>query len=159
VQLGVTPLMLAADTGHVDILAILLKVKTINCKIVDSDGYTALILAAQKHNPGAVRLLCEHDPSSDHLEMANKFGKTSLFLAAEEGDLESLSILVTYGAKPNVFSIRKLSPLMMTTTLNRVSTFAFLMDQFGEQFWNDHVEQKETDAQIDVLGKVECACH
>jgi ankyrin repeat protein len=135
-QAGLTPLMLAAELGLEEILAILLQVPTINCRLVDNDKYTALILAAQNQHPGAVKQLCKHDPSADHLEIKNKFGKTSLFLAAEVGDLESLRILVSNGANPNTFSNRSVSPLMIAATLDKKSTFTFLVSPINNPVAN-----------------------
>lgn len=119
--------MLAAELGFNDILTTLLTVRGINCQIQDADGFTALLLAAVNKNPTAVTRLCLHDPSTKHIDIQNKFGKSALFMAAETGDLESLATLVSFGANPNAFSKRGLSPLMMATILKKHNTFKFLV--------------------------------
>jgi ankyrin repeat protein len=119
--------MLAAELSLPDILVMLLSIPGLDCRLTDKDEYSALILAAQNHNSFAVKKLCEHDSSPDHIEIKNKFGKSALFLAAETGDLDSLKVLVGMGANPDSFSKRGMHPLMLAMALKRENTFDFLV--------------------------------
>jgi ankyrin repeat protein len=144
-----TPLMLAAERGLNEIIAVLLATPTIKCRLVDNDNYSALILAAQNKHCESVKLLCNHDSTSEHLEIKNVFGKTSLFLAAEVGDLESLEALTSFRANSNTFSKRHATPLMIATTLNRELTFSFLMSRI-EQIDNERMNALEIEVLVTV---------
>ncbi len=63
---GVTPLWVACDAGHVDIVQLLLDGKASMHAL--SFGMTALHVAAQKKNPDAVRLLLERKASANFAE-------------------------------------------------------------------------------------------
>ena len=64
----------------------------------DKDGETALMVAAEKGQTDAVRLLLQHGAQID---LADKEGKTALMYAAEEGRTEVTKTLLDAGADPH----------------------------------------------------------
>ena len=121
-----TALMIAAELGLHEILILLLE-RHADCRLVDKDGYSALVLAAWNGNSYAVECLCKYDRSHDHLEIKNKYGKTAFFLSAEKDDVKSLDILWKYGADTNSLSKRGLSPLMLVCVLGKTGVFTYLV--------------------------------
>lgn len=63
------------------------------------DGYTALMLAANEHQPSLVRTLLERGA---RIDAVNRRGGTALMYAAAVGDRETVELLFARGASVNV---------------------------------------------------------
>ncbi|WP_167040747.1 ankyrin repeat domain-containing protein [Burkholderia sp. Ax-1724] len=87
---GRTPLILAAQTGSVECVRLLLPTSEPNA--MDSDGRTALMWAAKEANAGAVECLKALLPASD-AGKKDRRGKTALHLAASGGWPEAVELL------------------------------------------------------------------
>lgn len=100
---GITPLLMVAEVGWVDIMDKLLKrgalvdsaprgIKAEEAKIA---GSTPLIGATKYNNPEAVKLLLEYQANPNH---QNQSGISALMLASEQGFFECVKYLVEGGA-------------------------------------------------------------
>jgi len=65
----------------------------------DSEGFTALMCAAQKYNPQLLQLLIVHRAN---LNIQSKTGRTALIEAVDAGELENVKILLQAGADVNL---------------------------------------------------------
>jgi ankyrin repeat protein len=76
-ELNQTPLMLAADRGHDDVLMLLLKAPGINVNATDAHGYNALMLAVSAGNIPAIQALMD----KTNLNHVNTAGDTVFYLS------------------------------------------------------------------------------
>jgi uncharacterized protein len=95
---GFTPLMAAAQNGHIQVVQILLDHKaTINAQASKSDNIFALISAAGNGHEKIVQLLLDKDANPN---MVNAEGITPLMIAAQNGYLGTMQALLEHGANP-----------------------------------------------------------
>jgi serine/threonine-protein phosphatase 6 regulatory ankyrin repeat subunit B len=115
-DLGYTPLMAAIDSGHEDVVDLLLE----NGASVDPDvhprmdvaglgGSTPLYSATRRENLVLVRKLLSHGADVDR---PNANGWTSLKSAAQQGSFAIVETLLEAGADPNVADDTHYTPLM-----------------------------------------------
>jgi ankyrin repeat protein len=96
---GYTPLMFAAEKGHLDVVTLLLE-KGAAVEAKDNIyGYTSLFIAAEEGHLEVVTLLLEKGAA---VEAKSDAGFTPLMKAAEWGRLEVVKLLLEKGANPNV---------------------------------------------------------
>ncbi|CAK9112610.1 unnamed protein product [Durusdinium trenchii] len=104
---GQTPLLLAAKHGHVRIATFLLNMKGDPLASADPEGWTPLHEAARLNRAGTCEVLLEHDrnvASPVQLDARCRRAQpyfcrsTPAIIAADEGSLESLKVLVQFGA-------------------------------------------------------------
>ncbi len=98
-SLGWTALLVAAAKGRTEAVAELLAAGA-NCNARDVYGWTPLMRAVDGHYGDTVRLLLE----KGHVNLDNQeeSGNTALHLAAADGDVETIRLLLEYGASPEV---------------------------------------------------------
>ena len=89
-----TPLHFAREFSNSDMILLLLK-RGANINARDYGGSTPLINA----NAGATEVLVDHGAN---IEAVNDSNQTALMLAARNGDVETVRILLEYGAKVGV---------------------------------------------------------
>lgn len=96
-RLGWTPLLVAAATGHTEAVRVLLDAGAdVDCR--DAYGWTPLMRAVSGSDADTVRvLLTEGKPD---LEAAEENGATALHIAAGEGQVELVRLLLAAGADP-----------------------------------------------------------
>ncbi|OQV12786.1 Ankyrin-1 [Hypsibius exemplaris] len=108
VQNGSSPLLVAAENGHADIVKVLLENRA-QVDVFDQEGRTALHLAVQNSHLMVARYLLEHNAFVDAKTNA---GITAAHLAAEVGSVEFLDLLIRdHHASILVTSLTKQSPL------------------------------------------------
>jgi ankyrin repeat protein len=96
--LGSTPLILASENGHIEIVKLLLDADAkVSAKRYDNSN--ALILASQNGYTEIVKLLLD---SGAKLDSRTKIGATALILASQNGHTETVKLLLDAGAKVDV---------------------------------------------------------
>lgn len=101
---GKTLMHLAASSGHLNILELLLKkvpVKSEVCNLVDDKGFTPLINATVSESSSAMNELIKVGAK---VNSVTKDGASSLHFAAADGSLERMGILLKNGADLKLMS-------------------------------------------------------
>ena len=90
-----TCLTLAAYFGHTETVRYLVSFPELDVNHKDTDGHTALRLAADQNHPDVLKVLI--DAGAD-IETKNKEGCSPLFMASKDGALGTVKMLVKAGA-------------------------------------------------------------
>jgi ankyrin repeat protein len=107
-----TALLLAADRGLPDMVALLLKAGA-NPRAVDGFGRGALIFGAGSGNAQVVQLLLAAELKGDEKD---KYGDTALMAAAASGNPECVRLLLDRGAEVNARNKRRQTALLSGVT-------------------------------------------
>ncbi|MGA8088531.1 MAG: ankyrin repeat domain-containing protein, partial [Terracidiphilus sp.] len=107
-----TALLLAADRGLPDMVALLLKAGA-NPRAADEFGRRALIFGAGSGNADVVRLLLAAGLKGDEKD---KYGDTALMAAAASGNPECVRLLLDRGAEANARNKRRQTALLSGAT-------------------------------------------
>jgi ankyrin repeat protein len=104
---GMSPLLVAAENGCLEIVEVLLQNKRVDRGSRDCDGRNVLSLAAARGHVDVVTLLLQHEEiksTKDVPDRQDENGQTPLLWAARkggEGRAEVVDILLKHGADPN----------------------------------------------------------
>ncbi|KAJ6248331.1 ankyrin repeat [Anaeramoeba flamelloides] len=152
-SVGKTSLHYATESENIELVKILIR-SGANTELRDFDGLTAYEIARLKGN----KVLCDqflslkgdsliHKAAKEKnqkevlrilkqnpLEAQNidKFGKTSLHISAEMGDISTIKILLNYGANINALSFTKNPPLYTAIKEDNFDTVKFLVKKGAE---------------------------
>lgn len=107
---GDTPLLVAADGGHLESLRLLLK-HGANVRAQNFYGHTALATASCKGYTALVEEILTHKEGRLTIEVAGNFARTPLLLAAGELHVEAYLLLRAYGANEGVRDTEGKTPL------------------------------------------------
>uniref|UniRef100_A0A8C8RDG0 Ankyrin repeat and SOCS box containing 3 n=1 Tax=Pelusios castaneus TaxID=367368 RepID=A0A8C8RDG0_9SAUR len=105
-----TPLFLAVENGHAEIIKLLLQHRANINGSHSWSGWNSLHQASFQGHTEILKLLLEQGANK---ECVDDFGITPLFIAAQYGKLESLRILISYGANVNCQAKDKATPLFI----------------------------------------------
>lgn len=108
-QMGLSPLHHAANSGHLGILNYLME--KVSLKTRDPQGYTALHYAAQNGNEAALQALLSKAPGL--IDNAAQDGATPLYVAAQNNQLKTATLLCSKGADYNCITAQGMNPLMV----------------------------------------------
>mmetsp|Transcript_470 Transcript_470/g.1099 ORF Transcript_470/g.1099 Transcript_470/m.1099 type:complete len:488 (-) Transcript_470:106-1569(-) len=125
-ELGRTPLLAAAEEGHVDATKLLLDAQA-DVNFQDSSGFHALYLAAGSENSrDLVPLLLA---SSADVNLANKAGYTPLHNACGSGEVPALQALLDAGADWNAKSGAGAAPVHVAVINDQPDILKVLKDR------------------------------
>jgi ankyrin repeat protein len=125
---GISPIHLAAEMGHAEVLGILLA-NGGRCNITDRDGNTPLHLAAKRDRLAAVGILLKNkaDPNSK-----NKRLETPLhFAVSSSANAKVLETLLTHGADPNAKDASDTSPFGLARYNRNSKEILPLLQKYG----------------------------
>lgn len=108
-----TPLYIAALKNSIEIVQLLIAKGAMNTPA--ASGNCALHAAAQNGNTQMIELLIRSKVVAD-INVRNKIGETALCIAAEFGQTDALSVLLEFGADPELASYDDEPPLPQLVT-------------------------------------------
>ena len=111
---GHTPLAIAVMQGCLQATEVLLKAKA-NPDVVNTEGWSALHIAAQKDSCSIVCLLCE---AGANTEIQTDLKSTPLCIAAMYGHSETVAELLKQNANPNTRNNHGWSPIHYAAAVN-----------------------------------------
>lgn len=124
---GKTPLHIAATNGYTDIVEMLIQEHSVNINLADEDGITPLHCAVFTGRNGIVKLLAD---SQAVLDVKEKSGKTALYTAVEEGNLDLVKLLLQkQESLVNVANNYNSTPLHCALTENHLEIATLLIDK------------------------------
>jgi ankyrin repeat protein len=106
---GITPLYIAAQEGHTDVVRVLLKSDTIDVNKKDAKGRSPLTIAAICGRKDVIELLLKDKRTNPNIQTELK--STPLWYAAEVGNKEIVRDLLKHKADPNLCETALDSPL------------------------------------------------
>lgn len=118
---GESGLLLALREGANRVIEILLAQPGLQLELKAPNGNTALMMAAFKHNPAAVRSLLAKGA------IVNRPGWTALHFAAASGDDDITAILLAHAAIIDAEAPAKFTPLMIAAREGHESTVGVLL--------------------------------
>ncbi len=108
---GGTPLMIASEYGHSNLVEILLKAGA-EVNLADKHGFTSLIEALVNDHAQIVELLLKAGADVNHNSQGNV---TPLMFASVKGNLAMAELLIGYGADVNAKNSQGVTPLIIAT--------------------------------------------
>ncbi|HEY3779870.1 MAG TPA: ankyrin repeat domain-containing protein [Fimbriimonadaceae bacterium] len=124
-----TPLMVIAQSSlegaQIEETVKVLFAHRANPNLFDEWGSTALMFAGEAKKPAFVKILIEGGAKVNVADPASKI--TALHVAAAQGDIECVRILLNYGAKVDARSALNTTPWDLATKNGRTEVAAFLV--------------------------------
>ncbi len=129
---GRTPFLLAAQGDRIEVMELLLKTGC-DPAIPDKKARTALYWAARYDNTEVLEFLLEEDEDiRDVIDMQDECGYTALMVGAERGHLETVNILLEYGATVNLESFMNGSALMLAARGQHAACACAILEAGGD---------------------------
>jgi ankyrin repeat protein len=121
---GLTALIAAAASGHVDIVKTLIKDFSADVNLQDKDGITALMEASIMGHTKVVELLLQ---AGAEVDATTKSLVTALWLAAGENKVDVIKALIKKGAETTVTRVDGLTALMAAAHAGHVDAVKLLI--------------------------------
>ena len=122
---GATPLFMAAQGGHTEIAALLLK-NGAKVDVAWNDGVTPLFMAAQNGHAALAALLLQNGAKVD---VAFNDGATPLLIAAQNGHTALATLLLDKGAKVNSAKTNGATPLFIAAQKGHTALAVLLLQK------------------------------
>ncbi|KAK7139556.1 hypothetical protein R3I93_016630 [Phoxinus phoxinus] len=122
---GWSPLLLAADQGHTEVVRVLLQ-NNARVDVFDEEGKAAIHLAAEQGHQDIVDILLSHKA---FVNTKTKLGLTPLHLSARSGSARLVRLLVeTHQASVDALSLRKQTPLHLAAVGGQLDVCSSLLN-------------------------------
>lgn len=126
-----TPLMLAAQKGHVEIGELLVKSFPFSATYTNKTGLDALAMACQHSESTAlIPILLDNAANPASVDVRDQDGNTPLHHASASGSLKALRVLLAAGANPLAKNNSDWTPLAYTQTVAAEVYFKNLVVEF-----------------------------
>jgi ankyrin repeat protein len=137
-----TVLHYASFGRHETVVAFLLS-QGASTDIRDGYGHTPLMSATKAGHLGVVKVLLRHT-GGQGLDSIDKQGRTALYHAAEMGQEEMVTFLLSQGAQTDIKGFRAVTILMRAAEMGRVSMVKILVQHMGGQGLDEIDYKKRT---------------
>jgi ankyrin repeat protein len=132
---GVTSLYVAAQNGHLDVVNYLLSIQDVDINLAREDNnYLPLHTAVLKGHIHIVEAILKTSQKKSIININNKVlpeGFTALYMAAQEGHIDIMKLLLAEGADPNSKNIYGATPLDIAIQTNHYDC-GMLLDGFDQ---------------------------
>ena len=121
--------------------------------VIDEYGYTPLIQTAIVNSPTKAKILLEAGAKVDFKDLT---GRTALFWAADNANLELCQLCLKYGANPNTYSSGG-QPLLVMPLMKKQEEIKKLLISFGASltFAQDFLNAKFLGHSFELEGRVD----
>lgn len=118
-----TPLLVACDYGHIELVKFLLSKK---CAIdaINDFGNSALHISCEREFFDIIKLLLS---AKIEVDMKNESGQTPLHIASNRGNLEIAKLLISHNAQVDIFDICSNTPLHFASRGNHLEIVKLLL--------------------------------
>ncbi|XP_032236532.1 serine/threonine-protein phosphatase 6 regulatory ankyrin repeat subunit A-like isoform X3 [Nematostella vectensis] len=124
-SIGLAPLHIASEKGHVDVVKTLLRYQA-RVDVFDETGKAALHFAAERGHLAVAQELLEHKA---YVNAKTKVGLTPLHLASENGHKELVGLLVNkYQGSVDALTLDKKTPLHLAAEKGRILVCEHLLE-------------------------------
>ena len=125
---GFSAMHVAAQSGHLEVVKLLMKASRASLDAKMCDGSTPLHLSSQKGNCEVIRTLIK---AGANINSRTQFGATPLYLATEERQLLAIKELLRAGADPRVVADERFVALDMATQNGDTAVVRELVERVG----------------------------
>lgn len=120
---GATPLFLASQEGHIDLVRLLIA-NGASLELSDEDGISPLYIASYQGHADVVEILLNAGADPNQL---GKDSTSALYIAAQEGYAQIVQMLAERGANINAPDREGTTPLLMASQEGRTASVAVLL--------------------------------
>jgi ankyrin repeat protein len=121
---GYFPLYIAAQEGHDEVCRLLIQYGA-NVTKADKDGFTSLFLACQCGLTRIIRILIEEGHAN--VNQCTNLGFSPLYVASEDGSIETMELLIKSGAQVNLASNDGSTPILTAAQHGRIEATRLLI--------------------------------
>ncbi len=121
-----TPLMIAVIEGNTKAVEVLLQ-KGADLQIPDKNDKSVLFHAAEQNQTEVLKALLANDKGRDLVKVADQYDNLPIHVAAEEGHLESLKILVNTGSPLRMKNEDERAPIHLASIHGRLNIIEELL--------------------------------
>ena len=148
---GITPVMVAAIEGHVEVVEKLLS-KGARLDICDKDDRSLLFHAAHQNQIPVLQSILSNAEGRDLLEIADQYDNLPIHVAAKEGNLESIQVLIEAGSSIDRKNEDEQAPIHLAAIHGRVDIVQELLKKDRNAIMNQD-ENSNTPLHLACINK------